>query len=88
MPVLNLIEPVFVSRGLKEGESDSLEQNAALTLSNIILQLSNLSLRGGQLIESLLEEVTNLNKKFYRIKNKIETINSKKTIRSSTHLAM
>lgn len=77
MPVLNLIEPVYVSRGLKEGESDNLEQNAGLTLSNIILQLSNLSLRGGQLIESLLEEVTNLNKKFYRIKNKIEIINSK-----------
>ena len=77
MPVLNQIEPVFVSRGLKEGESDNLEKNAGLTLSNIILQLSNLSLRGGQLIESLLEEVTNLNKKYYNIKNKIETLNSK-----------
>ena len=77
MPVLNQIEPVFVSRGLREEGSDNLEQNAGLTLSNIILQLSNLSLRGGQLIESLLEEITNLNKKYYKIKNKIETINSK-----------
>ncbi|KAI6645920.1 hypothetical protein LOD99_13178 [Oopsacas minuta] len=74
MPVFNQIEPVYVS---KEGVSDSLEQNAGHTLSKIILQLSNLSLIGSQLMESLLGEITNLNKRYYNIKNRIDTMNIK-----------
>ena len=71
MPLFTNIEPVYVSREV----GDNLEQNAAGTLSSIILQLSNLSLRGGQLIEGLLEEISSLNKRYNNIKNRIDSMN-------------
>ena len=72
MPLFTNIEPVCVSR---EKIGDNLEQNAGGTLSRIILQLSNLSLRGSQLIEALLEEISRLNKRYKSIQNRIDSMN-------------
>ena len=72
MPLFTTVEPVCVSRGQV---GDNLEKNAGRALSEIILQLSNLSLRGGQLMEELLEEISRLNKRYNSIKNRIDSMN-------------
>ena len=76
MPIFALIEPVNVSRNASNmgRQSMDLEQNACFTLSNIILQLSNVSLRGGDIFHSLLGDISNLNEKYNGVKTRIETL--------------